>query len=164
MKIFDAGEIMGFAIKIEEKGKVFYDFAANIARDEKIKKIFRFLSEEEEKHKRNFEELKSKLDQNEPFENYPGEYQSYMNAYLENIIFPKEDWEEQLKTIDNIKSAINFAIRIELDSILYYHEIKRLVPEYQLDAIDKIIDEERTHFLKLLDLKKEITNPASSPH
>lgn len=157
MKIFDASEIMGFAIKIEEKGKVFYDFAANLAGDEKIKNIFQFLAKEEEKHKRNFEELRSKIDQNEPFENYPGEYQNYMNAYLENIIFPKENWEEQLKTIDNIISAINFGIRIELDSILYYHEIKRLVPKYQIDPIDKIIEEERSHFLRLLDLKKGTT-------
>jgi rubrerythrin len=157
MKIFEASEIMGFAIKIEEKGRVFYDFAAKLAKDEKIKGIFQFLAKEEEKHKRNFEDLKSKIEQNEPFENYPGEYQNYMNAYLENIIFPEENWEERLKTIDNIKAAINFGIRIELDSILYYHEIKRLVPKYQLDSIDKIIEEERAHFLKLLDLKKETT-------
>ncbi|MBN1902802.1 ferritin family protein [Candidatus Sumerlaeota bacterium] len=154
MKIFEAREILGFAIQIEEQGRMFYDHAATIAKGDPLEKIFLFLSGEEEKHKKYFEDLKTKMDQHKLFEDYPEDYQSYMNAYLENIIFPSENRQDAIKNIDNIKSAINFAIRIELDSILYYHEIKRVVPSNQLDIIDRIIEEERTHFVKLVELKK----------
>lgn len=42
----------------------------------------------------------------------------------------------------------------EIESILYYIDAKSLVPEGQRCEIDKIIDEERRHYLKLVDLKK----------
>ena len=49
---------------------------------------------------------------------------------------------------------MDFAIKRELDSILYYHEIKRLVPVAQHAAIEQIIEEERKHFSALTEMKK----------
>ena len=44
----------------------------------------------------------------------------------------------------------------ELDSILYYQEIKPFVPEKERNLIDTIVTEERKHFLALSDLKKKL--------
>ena len=52
--------------------------------------------------------------------------------------------------------ADDFAIRRELDSILYYHEIKKLVPAAQHGTIEQIIDEERKHYSILSAMKKKI--------
>jgi rubrerythrin len=41
-----------------------------------------------------------------------------------------------------------------MDSILYYHEIKRFVPASQHATLDQIIEEERKHFAKLSEVKK----------
>jgi hypothetical protein len=41
-----------------------------------------------------------------------------------------------------------------VDSVLYYHEIKRFVATGQHDAIDKIIEEERKHFSQLSKMRK----------
>jgi rubrerythrin len=71
-----------------------------------------------------------------------------------NLIFTKEIMDKQLAKIKNTKSALDFAIQRELDSILYYHEIKKLVPAAQHDTIEKIIEEERKHFLSLTEMKK----------
>jgi len=155
MKIFNASEIMKFAIKIEEKGETFYKFAVGISQNEEVKKLFSFLADEEAKHKASFEQMQSQMEGYQPPEKFSGEYEGYMNSYLENIIFPKENWEDNLRDIKDEKKAINFGIRIELDSILYYHEIKPFVPKQQLGAIDEIIEEERKHFLKLLDIKRQ---------
>ena len=155
MKVFDASEILEFAVKIEEKGEEFYRFGAGILETEEEKKFFQFLADEEVKHKAVFEKMKSDIGSYEPAESYPGEYMEYMSAYLDNIIFPSGDWESRLSGLKDSLSVINFGIKIELDSILYYHEIKRFIPEAQHKTIDKIIEEERTHFLKLLDIKKE---------
>jgi len=46
----------------------------------------------------------------------------------------------------------------ELDSILYYHEVKNLVPAAQHEAIEKIIEEERKHYTTLLEMKKRYEN------
>jgi len=52
------------------------------------------------------------------------------------------------------KEAVEFALGAELDSILYYLEAKNLVPESQKAIVDKVVDEERHHYLKLLEIKK----------
>jgi rubrerythrin len=62
--------------------------------------------------------------------------------------------DKQLSKIKDTSAALDFAIQRELDSILYYHEIKKLVPAAQHDAIEKIIEEERKHFLSLTAMKK----------
>jgi len=51
-------------------------------------------------------------------------------------------------------AAVDFAIRRELDSILYYLEIRNIVPEAQRPAIDRIVEQERRHFTQLTDLKR----------
>jgi len=154
MKIFDASEILKIAVKIEEKGEAFYTYASRITTDEEIGKIFQFLAEAEVKHRIAFEKMISAIEEFTPAEAYPGEYQAYLTAYLDNVIFPKENWDEIFADVKDVFSTINFGIRIELDSILFYHEGKRFASKYHQETIDHIIEEERQHFLKLLDIKK----------
>ena len=72
-------------------------------------------------------------------------------------VFNKEKTGQLMaKKIKDIKEAIRFGIEVELDSINYYQEIKRFMPDYQKDAVDKIVEEERNHFLKLSDIKKTL--------
>jgi rubrerythrin len=64
--------------------------------------------------------------------------------------------DKQLAKVTNTSEALDFAIQRELDSILYYHEIKKMVPAAQHDALEKIIEEERSHFLSLSAMKKAL--------
>jgi rubrerythrin len=73
-----------------------------------------------------------------------------------NLIFTKEIMDQQLAKVKDTSAALDFAIQRELDSILYYHEIEKLVPAGQHEAIEKIIEEERKHFLSLTAMKKSI--------
>lgn len=159
MNIFDPADIVNFAIRIEENGERFYRYAAMIADDEETRYLFNFLADEEIKHKNYFQSVLSKLDivSRFSFESYQGEYMQYVQNYLDRkIIFDKRA-EQDFTGIKDIVSALNFAIDRESDSILYYSEIKNLVPKAQQSRIDHIIEEERRHFLKLSNFKKEIT-------
>ena len=151
---FDASEIFQFAIRIEENGEKFYRHAVRITRDDDTKEIFDYLADEESDHKKTFENLLSKMEKYEPFEDYPGEYLEYLRAYVDKIIFTNEVLDKEIPRITDTLLAINFGIQRELDSILYYHEIKKFVPKSQHKLIDKIIDEERNHFSKLTGLRK----------
>ncbi|HEX7416151.1 MAG TPA: hypothetical protein VF305_03085, partial [Smithellaceae bacterium] len=71
-----------------------------------------------------------------------------------NIIFTKEAMDKELSKVTDTFAAFDFAIKRELDSILYYHEIKKLVPATQHAILDQIIDEERKHFALLTEMKK----------
>ena len=90
-----------------------------------------------------------------PPESYEGEYSAYLRSYVDNnLIFTKEIMDKQLANVKDTVAAFDFAIQRELDSILYYHEIKNMVPAAQHEDIEKIIEEERKHFLVSTEMKK----------
>lgn len=149
-----ASEVLQFAIKIEENGWNFYNKVAEANTDEKIKDLFTFLADEEIKHKETFEGMLPEINKYEPREVYPPEYFAYLRAYADNIIFKKGVEKELSGDLEPV-SALDFGIIIEVDSIAYYNEVKNFVSEEQKEMIDKIIEEERKHFLKLSNLKKE---------
>jgi len=155
MSVFAASDIVEVAIRIEENGVNFYKFAEQIAKKEDEKKLFAGLAQAEVAHKKTFEKIFAGMEKNTPPESYEGEFSAYLRSYVDNnIIFTKEIMDKQLSNIKSTADALDFAIQRELDSILYYHEIKKLVPAGQHEAIEKIIDEERKHFLSLTAMKK----------
>ncbi len=158
MNNFDAAEIVGFAVRIEENGEKFYRFAATLSDDEDTRYLFNFLADEELKHKQFFGSILSKLDLSSlPFETYPGEYIEYMRSYLDRQIIFSKAKEKEAAEITDMLSAVNFAMDRETDSILFYSEIKKLVPDKQHEKIEEIINEERRHFVKLANFRKEIS-------
>ncbi|MCK4251514.1 ferritin family protein [candidate division WOR-3 bacterium] len=156
MSLFEPSEVFQFAIRIEENGEKFYRQMVQKFDEPKIKELFSFLVDEEIKHKKIYEEMVSKIEKYEPFETFPGEYFAYLRAYADKIIFTQEEFDEEIARIKDINAALDYAINAELDSILYYQEIKNLVSENQRSTIDKIIEEERRHFVKLSEIKRTI--------
>ena len=158
MSVFAASDIVEVAIRIEENGVNFYKFAEQIAKQEEAKKLFAGLAQAEVAHKKTFEKLFAGMEKSNPPESYEGEFGAYLRSYVDNnLIFTKEIMDQQLAKVTDTVSALDFAIQRELDSILYYHEIKKLVPAAQYDAIDQIIAEERRHFSNLTDMKKRLS-------
>ena len=155
MNLFKPGEVFQFAIRIEENGEKFYRQMAQKFEEPKVKDLFSYLAEEEVKHKITYEEMVSKIERYEPPESYPGAYFAYLRAHADNIIFNQKKLDEEISKIEDVNSAIDFAIGAELDSILYYQEIKNLVSKNQRDIIDKIIEEERLHFVQLTEIKNQ---------
>lgn len=153
MSIFKPNEIFQFAIRIEENGEKFYREMAQKLNDAAVKELFSALADEEIKHRKTYEGLVSKIEKYEPFESFPGEYFEYLRAYADNHIFTPDILQKEMDKITDATAALQFAIQRELDSILYYQEVKKLVPENQRGTIDKIIDEERWHYMKLSSCK-----------
>lgn len=156
MSVFEPSEVFQFAIRIEEGGEKFYREMAKRIENAETKSLFSALADEEVKHRKTYEGMVSKIEEYEPFESYPGEYFSYLRAYADNIIFTPKKLEEEMSKIKDAPAALKFAIDRELDSILYYQEVKNLVPQSQRGLIDKIIEEERRHFIKLTKCNSDI--------
>lgn len=155
MNVFTASDIVEVAIRIEENGVNFYKYAEQIAKKEDEKKLFAELSQAEVAHKKIFEKLFASVEKSSLPESYEGEYSAYLRSYVDNnLIFTKEIMDKQMAKITDTNAALDFAIQRELDSILYYHEIKKLVPASGHDTLEKIIEEERKHFLSLTNMKK----------
>jgi len=158
MSVFTASDIVEFAIRIEENGANFYRFAVQIAKDESTKSLFEQLANAELQHKRTFEKIFAAMDKTFPPEGYPGEYASYLHNYVDNaVIFRKEALDQELTKVKDTASALDFALQREMDSILYYHEIRELVPAHEHGTVDTIIAEERRHVDLLSAMKKKLT-------
>ena len=154
---FKASEIFEIAIQVEKHGEKFYRHAATICDDEKIKEMFEFLANEEVKHRKTIDGMLSKIEHYEPPEKYPGEYCKYLTAYAENQVFSDKEFDEKMKEIDTVADAIEFAIEKEIQSILYYLEMRNLVPEGpQRKEIDGLVEEERRHYLRLNEAKRTL--------
>ena len=153
--MFDPREVFEIAVRIEENGERFYREMMKKIDDEGVQELFSFLADEEVKHRQFYRSVLEKAEPFEPEENYPGEYFDYLHSYASGVIFNQETFEKKLKEIGDAASALDFAIGVEWDSIHFYQELKGLVPASRRDSLDRIVAEERRHFVKLTKLKKE---------
>lgn len=135
-------ELLGIALKIEGVGYSYYSKLSQAATG-KTKELFEELANDERIHAKTFEEvLKEYEDKNIAPLNE--EEVGYAKTYAQEIIFPKLHDD---KVPSSLKEALKKAIEVEKDSIVFYNEIKSLVPN--LEALKKIIEEEQKHLRKL---------------
>lgn len=155
MSGFAVSEVFQVAVRIEENGERFYrTLGARLGSD--TKKLFDFLAKEEVVHKETFARMLTKLEKYEPAASFPEEYFAYLRAYAENRIFTRDRLDQAMAGITNALAAIDYALGMEVDSIVYYQDIKQMVAPNQHAIIDKIIEEERKHFLKLTEMKNRL--------
>ncbi len=148
---FSFDEIVEFAVKIEENGEAAYrKFAEKFKEKEdfKLYEFFKNLADQEIEHKKIFMNM---LKKNEGLnlENTNTEYYDYFKSYVYDMVFPKEKLENAVNNISDLNKALQFAIRMELDSIMFYMDMKNLFGDKIKSDIDKIIEEERRHYLSL---------------
>ncbi len=147
-------EIIDIAIGMEETGHDFYKDCEKKFKDQSVAEIFKYLAAEELVHKKYFESIKSDLKE-EPG-NFTEDYFNYLKSIGGGRVFSAK--EDRIKSINTPEEAIVRALQDEKDSILLYTEVKRLYKEGTETAgiLDKIIEEERSHTIKLADLLDKI--------
>jgi rubrerythrin len=155
MNVFKAGDVFRFAIRIEEDGEIFYRRAALAAEEKEVTDLFNRLAGEEVLHKKTFQDLLAQIEEEPPRETYQGEYMAYLKDHIDNKAVFSKDVKAQQKEVHGALSTIEFALGRELDSILYYQEVKQFVPQRQHSLIDKIIEEERKHVAVLGEVRKK---------
>lgn len=152
--IFSGSEVVEMGIEIEKNGFAFYGALADSLKSQKVKEMFRWLAGEEEKHINAFNGILSNVKAYEPKEAYNEEYFAYIKALSDEYVFTKKKKGiEAAKSIKTELEAIELAIGFEKDSILFYHEMKNVVLDSEYSTIDKLIDQERSHLRKLVELE-----------
>ncbi|MGA2106853.1 MAG: ferritin family protein [Syntrophorhabdales bacterium] len=155
MSILNAHDVVRFAIRIEEDGEIFYREAAGLAENKEARALFARLADEEVGHRKIFQGISETLGGYAPAETYDGEYMAYLRDHIDGKAVFTGDLKGSLKaTLARVLSAIDFAISREMDSILYYQEVRAFVPERQKEVVDRIIEEERKHFIMLSNARK----------
>lgn len=148
--MFRASEVFEFARAIEQNGRDFYQAMAARARTPEIRRLFARLAQEEEQHILDFSRLAARAAPYDPPESYPGEYTAYMQALIDNNVFPRDlDPGDLARQIGNEKDAIKFAMGFEKDSLLFFSGLKNLVAESEAALVDELLRQERRHLCEL---------------
>lgn len=154
---FSSKEILEMAVRIEENGLGFYKAASASTDNVRIKELFDYFIIEEVKHVELFEALKEAITENEPSDYndpYLEEESKYLNALADSSIFMKgEEGVNKAKAIKSDDEALDFAIQMEKDSILFYLELINMVRDHDRPTVKNILSEERKHIAKLTELR-----------
>ncbi len=137
-------ELLNIAVRVESAGYSYYSKLAGKVSGA-LKEFFTELANQEREHARRFEEIMTKYSSDSSIATWQNEEVSgYAESYAKAFIFPEIENEEVSETI---LGALRKAIEVEKDSIIYYNEIKRIVPDPK--PVEEIINEEKEHLRKL---------------
>jgi len=155
--ILSPQEILRIAVKVEERGENLYAALEAKSTDDKLKKIWKYLKEQEENHRQIFQNMLEKVGDYIVYEFSPGEYEAYLKAISSQYIFTQELIDKKTKELfTSDEEAIDFAIGVEKDSILTYTTLRGYVLSEKQPVLDKVIDEEKRHFAQLVSFKAEL--------
>ncbi len=158
---FKVSEVVEMAVLIETNGEAFYRFLKESARDAQTKEVFAHLAGEEKKHRATFEQMGESLEKYQPVESYPGEYAAYMKALADDNVFTQKDVGRHMaQKAASVPEAVNMALGFEKDSIVFFEGIRRCVSKSEHKAIDRMVEEEKSHIAKLEGLKKTLAGGA----
>lgn len=158
MAIFTSSELIEVALGIERNGVAYYSSLAESATDVSLKDTYNHLADMEREHIKIFQNM---LDAAGKYQlPYAGEaaeeYEQYLKALVDSTVFTNDKVARQLaQKATKPAEAIQLALGAEKDSILFYTEMRDLVPKQDRPIIDKIINEEKSHIRQLSSLKRE---------
>ena len=155
---FSAVEILEIAIETERQGSAFYERLAISTQDERVKEECQRLVGFEREHEKTFRRLLGQpdvqraLDSLQPSQ-LSDEYSEYLLALVHSNMLPDEEAARQLADeAESEVDAINLALQMEKNTILFYQELQNLLGQ-EVGVLQTILDEERSHVYELNELK-----------
>jgi len=157
MAVFTSAELLDIAVGIERNGVAYYDSLSQTTGDPALKRTYEELADMERHHIDVFEQMRRALSGAGavvPVEDEK-EYGAYLKALIDSSVFTDDRVARELaRRARGPAEALQLALGAEKDSILFYTEMRDLVPQRQREAVDNVIKEERSHVRQLSDLKQ----------
>ncbi len=154
---FSGNELINIAIGIEKRGIAFYDVMTKSTENTEARDVFQRLANMEREHAQIFQRMLAEADKYQLAESYPGEYAAYLQALVDSAVFTDNMVTSELATkAESDVEAMELAISAEKDSILFYYQIKEIMPQRVQSTVNKIIAEEKSHLWQLSELKKKL--------
>ena len=156
---FSGAEVIDMAVKIEENGYAYYSQAVKAAKTKELKALFKTLANEEHEHIKVFAGFRKLLRQeNAPgFTAYNEEAAGYLSALADTRVFTFVGEGARLaKAIKSEKQAVNTAIGMEKDSLLFYYELGGMMRGRDRLILENLIEQEKAHLRKLTALLMDV--------
>jgi rubrerythrin len=155
---FSGSELINIAIGIERRGSIFYDIMADSTKNAIARDVFHYLADIERQHIQTFQDMLSEADKYQFSETKAGEYTIYLQALVDTAVFTDDlVAREMARRAESDMVAMELAIRAEKDSILFYYEMRDIMPQRAQPTVNKVIAEEKSHLRQLSELKKKLS-------
>lgn len=154
MAVFTAAEALNAALRIEQNGEAFYTAAAGKAKDPQVRALLEELAGWERRHYETFQGLVERVGE-PPILAAPEweEYNQYLQATLDSALFSGPDKAMALaEELEDEKEAMRMALGFEKDSLLFYYDLREIVPQAQREVVSDIIREEKSHAMRLASM------------
>lgn len=142
-------EVYRVGICIEQAGLDFYTKMAEKAGDPQTKRVFRKLARDEKEHLAFFEslDLKTAGSMGARPAGQDAELSKYVCSIVDGGIFKSIGRMEKVaRRKFNSESALELALQVEKDAVLYYSEAFRANPKQSAKkALERLINEEKSH-------------------
>ena len=155
---FSIQEVIEIAIEIEKNGAAFYHALAQSANKANLRDLYTYLEKEEKSHVTRFREILKAAGGYQISEAYYAtQYMGYLKPLADEHVFRSDmSAEEVASRAKSAREAIDIAIGFEKDTIIFLHEMSKMVSESGQDSILKLLDEERDHIRRLSAMKAQM--------
>jgi len=155
--LFSGSELINIAIGIERRGVTFYDIMARSTKNAIASEVFKYLADMERGHIGTFQGMLAEADKYQFPKTPTGEYTAYLQALVDSAVFTDDLVTSEMATkVSSDIEAMELAIGAEKDSVLFYYEMKDIMPQRAQPTVNKIITEEKSHLRQLSELKKKL--------
>ena len=154
MGIYSGAEIFQIAMELEDAGRVFYETLAEESDDLTLTNLCRSFAVQEADHYRKLKKMSEELVQRPASRPLTGEELHLAQLLIEERVLSDTDAAREATVGGDVVELLETAIRMEMDSVLFYNELLEEVYEEDAPAVQEIIKEEKSHVRALLEVKR----------
>ena len=154
--LFSVRDIAEAAVEKEKRRRAFYAKVCELCTDQTMKRLFQFLTDEEDRHVAAFTRLRDSLPQETRAEEYDEEMDAYMDSVIDDRLYSKIDSGEFVEKAIGSRSVFQLAIGFEKDAILYFREFVPFLADADRKIVLDLIEEEKGHIRKLAEVQKQM--------
>lgn len=142
----NAADAVAAAVEIERRGHAFYQSLVEKAATPDDKKFFTFMAEEELRHEKRFSSMLKRIGGVPlPAGSTDEEYLQYVHGLLDSHSLFMPDLQKRA-----MEAPIYEAVQFEKDTLLFFLELQRMVPDSEQAVVRECANEERKHIRMLL--------------
>jgi len=153
---FSADEIAEMALEIERLGAAFYEEALQHVESGPVRELFALLREEESIHEAQFAAVIRSIREGPAGPPLDPEWTEYIRALAECRVFPdRAAVSAAVEGVSSEAGALRLALQFEREAVLFFHEMKNAVSAEALPVLDVLIEQERGHVHRLVEMFRE---------
>lgn len=158
MVLLKAADILQVAMQVEQSGEVFYRAVAQKVQSPEAQALFEDLAQQEVKHFHIFSSL-AKAVRDKPMMTTDewDEYQGYLGATVQSAFFEGPDRALALaEEVTDEKEALRMAMSFEKETLLFFYDLRDIVPDSSRKAIQRVVAEEKSHIQRLAGILRDL--------